>query len=729
MLNDRTCSRGSAVQEARLTRRKLLPTLLGLLLFILLISACGGSRQATDGGSTSAQPVDEASVPALSGPFGAVATSAISVDLAWDPIDGATGYRIENQFGDSGWLLLTELAADVTTYEDFLAPSNMNLKYRLTPLIGNEEGKALEVTVTTPEEIPNPVTVIATLEEPDYSSIGIDLPGFDASTFDPSTFDPSMLDLSGVDTENLDLTSLSPEPVSDTQRIGPEGGTLSITGRNGVTYTLKIPPDALDFTTIFIMTPVADIEGYPFSEGYFGAVQIQPEGVFFDAPAVLTFEFPEEGPAPNPPSAEVVPIAFAYKFGGQEFHLTPIVEEDTPLSRNQATRSEKLASPTHQVLSNLMVMVTRAQTVGAGMANEGEIHSQTTDHSVPNPNENAAQKAAASQADDTQSQLRGGPLTDEEREKIERERDVARRRKALQIVDSMKAASDMNEFLDFGLADFRVFYSTPGYALLPVDFKNYLWDTAISVAKKFLEPKECPSPQAAAIQELVRRLMKPKNAFDQEFADRFKKEYGRDGENLLKSLNATQSCKVRLTISSTVSIESTNPPSTVHMVVYAEFPLQWRYEGEPFLYGAGDITYQEFQNSGTCQFNQDTLKGSVITVVRLKPVYQPNGDLEDWLLWPYEVAGPQKSATGECKEGTDITKGGAENIGGTSGDLWGGSISMATPGFESKLGWLDWDLHPSTGELAMWHKEDANGQGSVRVTHYTELRLLKSIGK
>ncbi len=706
-----------------------LPILVGLLPVVFLLGACGGSNTSTVTGQGQENIQSEPSSPEPSGPFSVVATSAISVDLAWDPVEGATGYRVENQFADSEWFQLAEVDASQTTYEDFLTPSNMELNYRLSPLMGDEEGKALEATVTTPEEIPNPVTVVATLEEPDYSSIGIDLPGFDASTFDPSTFDPSTLDLSGVDTENLDLSSLSPEPVSDTQRIGPEGGTLSITGRNGVTYTLTIPPDALDFTTIFTMTPVADIEGYPFSEGYFGAVQIRPEGVYFDAPAVLTFEFPEEGPAPNPPSAEVVPVAFAYKFGGQEFHLTPIVEEDTPLSRNQATRSEKLASPTRQVLSNLMVMVTRAQTVGAGMANEGEIHSQTSDHSVPNPNDNAAQKAAASQADDTQSQLSGGPLTDEEREKIEQERDVARRRKALQIVDSMKAASDMNEFLDFGLADFRVFYSTPGYALLPVDFVNYLWDTAISVAKKFLEPTECPSPQAAAIQELVRRLMKPKNAFDQEFADRFKKKFGGDGENLLKSLNATQSCKVRLTISSTVSIEITNPPSTVHMVVYAEFPLQWRYEGEPFLYGAGDITYQEFQNSGTCQFNQDTLKGSAITVVRLKPVYQPNGDLEDWLLWPYEVAGLQKSATGECKEGTDITKGGATNTGGTSGDLWGGSISMATPGFESELGWLDWDLQPSTGELAMWHKEDANGQGSVRVTHYTELRLLKSTGK
>jgi len=207
-----------------------------LLIFtaVLVLAACGPTGNVSSGNVDPAIQPDSAPAAETNGPFRAEATSAISVDLSWDPVADATGYRIENSFADSEWFMLAEVDAGQTTYEDFLTPSNMELNYRLTPLLGDQDGKALDLVVTTPEQVPNPFTVVAILEEP--VSIGIDLPGFDASTFDPSTFDPSTLDLSGVDTENLDLSSLQPEPVSALAEIGPEGGMLSVTGANGVIY-------------------------------------------------------------------------------------------------------------------------------------------------------------------------------------------------------------------------------------------------------------------------------------------------------------------------------------------------------------------------------------------------------------------------------------------------------------------------------------------------------------
>lgn len=53
-------------------------------------------------------------------------------------------------------------------------------------------------------------------------------------------------------------------------------------------YTLTIPENALRFATIFALTPVKEIQGYPFSGGYQAAVQIEPEGIYFDTPATIS---------------------------------------------------------------------------------------------------------------------------------------------------------------------------------------------------------------------------------------------------------------------------------------------------------------------------------------------------------------------------------------------------------------------------------------------------------
>ena len=102
--------------------------------------------------------------------------------------------------------------------------------------------------------------------------------------------------------------------------IPVEGGTLSVTGADGTLYTLDIPSDALLNETTIGMTPVTSISDMPFGSEQTYAVQLSPEGLFFQNFAILTIT-----PAEEIPLAEQ--ITFGYQADGKDLILAaPVVD-------------------------------------------------------------------------------------------------------------------------------------------------------------------------------------------------------------------------------------------------------------------------------------------------------------------------------------------------------------------------------------------------------------------
>lgn len=107
-----------------------------------------------------------------------------------------------------------------------------------------------------------------------------------------------------------------PEPDSARQvqaLISIQGGSLTATGADGTHYTLEIPSDALIRETLIRMTPLASLSGLPFSSGEVMAVQIEPEGAFFNNFLTLTI-IP---PYAIPPDQQIL-----YGFQGSQNELT-----------------------------------------------------------------------------------------------------------------------------------------------------------------------------------------------------------------------------------------------------------------------------------------------------------------------------------------------------------------------------------------------------------------------
>lgn len=95
-----------------------------------------------------------------------------------------------------------------------------------------------------------------------------------------------------------------------------QGGTLTTSGADGTRYTLSIPADALNAETIIRMVP-ANLSGMPFGSNPL-AVQLYPEGLFFNNFVVLTIT----PPTPIPLEQQ---LTFGYLGSGQDVILAPPV--------------------------------------------------------------------------------------------------------------------------------------------------------------------------------------------------------------------------------------------------------------------------------------------------------------------------------------------------------------------------------------------------------------------
>jgi hypothetical protein len=124
----------------------------------LILNACAsGGRDGAPapGADVPAAPADNQSpvapATARDGPLTATADSAISVQLTWEPVEGATGYDVEFSMGGGERVLLATLDGSATAFEDFGVPEGEPLTYHLT---AQGTGATHSVTVATERPVP-----------------------------------------------------------------------------------------------------------------------------------------------------------------------------------------------------------------------------------------------------------------------------------------------------------------------------------------------------------------------------------------------------------------------------------------------------------------------------------------------------------------------------------------------------------------------------------------------
>jgi hypothetical protein len=238
-------------------------TLLLVFLVLFSLSCAALSRSVTNGfGFGGATTGFSAEAP----PYG-------SVKLKWDAVEGAQVYLLEHKLeGQDIFFPVMALNAANTSYEDFLAPRDSKLTYRLQPFTDGKPGGYSMASVTTATVLPNPLTVQATFAEDQMV----------------------------------------------TQSIGPEGGSMSLTDQNGVIYELSVPAGAVQAAMDFTLTPVTDVQGWPLDGANLGSARIGPEGLDLYDQLTLTITLPDGFPQDG-----TFPVGYGFDGTGEEFHIFP----------------------------------------------------------------------------------------------------------------------------------------------------------------------------------------------------------------------------------------------------------------------------------------------------------------------------------------------------------------------------------------------------------------------
>ncbi|MGB8984506.1 MAG: TM1812 family CRISPR-associated protein, partial [Anaerolineales bacterium] len=479
--------------------------MVSFILVPLLVSlACGFMTDLAPDSKPSADATE--TTRASSDGFSAEAVAG-GVSLKWEPISGAERYLIEIQIGDE-FIPLVVLAADQLSYADEV-PGDAQFTYRLTGLTDAGRGESKSVTVFVPEEQSAPQAVTITF---DMAPAAIDPAGFDPNSFDPNTFDPN----------NFDPSMFAPQPLLTESRIGPAGGELSVTGTNGVTYILTVPPGALDFEVLIRLKPASSIPDLPLSGGSLGAVLIEPEGIAFDIPAELKM-IPPEGSAPP---AGPLQVGFAFEGSGQEFHLYPLAEEARQSNGGAHLASLSAAPPAVPPGSDLADIL-----YGGGYGEGSGTVEDVKKIKTPSKSSNrTAQRAARAQMDELAPPQVAEPL--ENLPKLPSEaKEFGKIGES--ILDKSSKANDWSKLME-ALDDFRM-YTESGGDKFNTKLNENILDKILEKIKALLDKNmnDCLSREEMKAREMGRLLSAPQGGFWQTAADRFKKNYG---EKLLKDL-------------------------------------------------------------------------------------------------------------------------------------------------------------------------------------------------
>jgi hypothetical protein len=114
--------------------------------------------------------------------------------------------------------------------------------------------------------------------------------------------------------KSLDVKVQLDKKHTASEKISPDGGTVSLTTADGSKFTLDVPPKALDVETTITMTALKSLDGAPLDNNKPTAVQLEPSGMFFNEMLTLTIV-----PAKEIPLKEQ--IAFGYEGDGKDYHL------------------------------------------------------------------------------------------------------------------------------------------------------------------------------------------------------------------------------------------------------------------------------------------------------------------------------------------------------------------------------------------------------------------------
>lgn len=253
------------------------------ILFLVFSLSCSFLSKSSPNEGSPAGPGVPSLVPSANGPQGltAEATSADSVLLSWEPVEGATTYHIAVSTNGSAALTVVDLASSVTRYKDLMAAPDSQLTYAVEAVGDSGSIGQSVINVTTSARQPNPLSVQVKMDN----------------------------------------------KTSSAALIGAEGGSISVTDAKGVEYKLDIPAGALESQFNIVLTAVQEIGGMPLDGGMLAAVKIEPEGLPLADAATLSITLPN-----GLPDDKLSTLGFAFSGAGTEFHLRPAFEQSPPTS-------------------------------------------------------------------------------------------------------------------------------------------------------------------------------------------------------------------------------------------------------------------------------------------------------------------------------------------------------------------------------------------------------------
>ncbi len=569
---------------------------------MLLAVACGPA-----GGEVG--PAAPANEPGPVERFTAEVTSPVSVMLRWPADADATKYVIEVKYGEQDFLPLAEAAAGQMSYEDIPAPDGMDLTYRLKAVSAAGESERGTAEVTTPVQEANPLTVQAHEYEPTFwepPEVDLTDPNFDPSSLYPPGFDPE-------DPEGFDPSSIMVVP-SATALIGPEGGSVSVTSPDNVTFTLEVPPEALDEEAPITLMPIQSIDGLPLSGGLLGAVRIEPEGLFFDLPAILTIETPDGGAL----SQEYQALGFAFEGEGQEFHLYPSAP-DPGTARRPSTTAHLARWMARPLAAGPLAAIAAAQarSYGVGAGTRADAQRVVRNHR-PTANDAAiANRLAYGQAEDPELH----PLA------------FPGQLSANRILESANNAISWNQVM-WALDNFEFHNQFYGNDKASQATREKIWDVLLDRLNKMLEYnlKKCFTVEDFNAHALAERMTHPKpGTFGAQMAQRFKQKYG---DQVLKDvIESAKKCNLELRIDSRITAQFPDL-GTFEVPVRGSLPLTWRWNGRvSYLTGQGTIPYQEIRiRPEACAPMIAPAGTEAYVTLRLTPVFAEGGGLVDFTL-------------------------------------------------------------------------------------------------
>jgi hypothetical protein len=286
-----------------------------LALLIIFSMSCSLTGQAIP--QKQVTPQGQVAPQVGSAAFSAQANSPASINLKWQPVDGAGGYLLEGQYGGGDFFQVANLTGDQTEFIHFVVPGSSQISYRLSAIkdSGNEEVDS--VVVKIPQPVPDPLVVQSSDFAPKIEGIP-EMPVL--PTLDPLNPDPSAMATAIAEfTGSIPDAGPQVQPISDQKEIGPEGGLATVTDPNGVVYTLELPPGAVSQITTIRLTPIESFSGFPFAGGALGAVQVHPP-IPFAGPLKLTITLPSDQAL----AESVLPVGFVVSSFNHEFSMTPV---------------------------------------------------------------------------------------------------------------------------------------------------------------------------------------------------------------------------------------------------------------------------------------------------------------------------------------------------------------------------------------------------------------------